>query len=79
MQDALIEFEGSAEIELVLLADAELSLARGDVTNSLSVLKSVPATSPLYFRARKQMADIYLNEQHDRIHELFRWTCKAAP
>ena len=66
MQDAINEFQNTPEEVRITIANAELSLARGDVEMSLGMLRNVSPDQPYYVQAREKMADIYLNHRKDK-------------
>eukprot|EP00736_Rhodelphis_marinus_P011266 Rmarinus@m.19544 len=66
MQDAINEFQGTAEEVRVTIANANLSLARGDVEGALQLLRAVPKDNPQYMKAKIRIAGIYLEQRHDR-------------
>merc|ERR1719239_679559 len=66
MQDAINEFQNTAEEVRILIANAELSLARGDVEMALGMLRNVQSNQPYFVEAREKMADIYLNHRKDK-------------
>ena len=66
MQDAINEFQGTAEEVRVMIANADLSLSRGDVEHALSMLRNVTPDQHYFVQAREKMADIYLNHRKDK-------------
>ncbi|XP_012939708.1 tetratricopeptide repeat protein 21B isoform X2 [Aplysia californica] len=66
MQDAINEFQGTPEEVRILIANAELSLARGDIEMALGMLRNITADQPYFVEAREKMADIYLNHRKDK-------------
>ncbi|KAL5010855.1 hypothetical protein ScPMuIL_013160 [Solemya velum] len=66
MQDAINEFEGSPEEVRITIANAELSLARGDTEMALGMLRNITPEQPYFVQAREKMADIYLNYRKDK-------------
>lgn len=66
MQDAINEFQGTPEEVRILIANAELSLARGDVEMALGMLRNITPDQPYFVEAREKMADIYLNHRKDK-------------
>ena len=43
-----------------MIANAEVSLASGDIKKAISILKGVTADSPYFSLSRKKLADVYL-------------------
>uniref|UniRef100_A0A914CEE5 Tetratricopeptide repeat protein 21B n=1 Tax=Acrobeloides nanus TaxID=290746 RepID=A0A914CEE5_9BILA len=66
MQQAVSLYTGKPEEHQLVLMNAQLRLQRGDVDGSLGVLQSVRPDQPNYQAARMKMAQIYLEEKHDR-------------
>ncbi|XP_076366451.1 LOW QUALITY PROTEIN: tetratricopeptide repeat protein 21B-like [Tachypleus tridentatus] len=66
MQDAINEFQGTPEAMRITIANADLSLARGDVEQALGILRNVEPEQPYYLQAREKMANIYLHHRKDR-------------
>ncbi|KAH9507420.1 Tetratricopeptide repeat protein 21B [Bulinus truncatus] len=66
MQDAINEFQGTPEEVCILIANADLTLARGDVEMALGMLRNITPDQPYFVEAREKMADIYLNHRKDK-------------
>lgn len=66
INEAVAEFQGTTEEVRVMLANCDLSLAKGDTSRALRKLRDIPADSPHYLRARMAMAQIYLKHKNDR-------------
>ncbi|XP_059173967.1 tetratricopeptide repeat protein 21B-like [Physella acuta] len=66
MQDAINEFQGTPEEVRILIANSDLSLARGDVEMALGMLRNITPEQPYFVEAREKMADIYLNHRKDK-------------
>ncbi|XP_041371664.1 tetratricopeptide repeat protein 21B-like [Gigantopelta aegis] len=66
MQDAINEFQGTAEEVRVMIANADLSLSRGDADHALSMLRNITPDQNYFVQAREKMADIYLNHRKDK-------------
>lgn len=66
MQDAINDFQGTPEEVRITIANAELSLARGDVEMALTMLRNISPGQPYFVQAREKMADIYLNHRKDK-------------
>nr|CAD7440821.1 unnamed protein product [Timema bartmani] len=81
MQDAIDTFQGTPEEGRVTVANANLSLSRGDVSISLELLQSIKPGQAYYIQARHKMADIHLNHRKDRraYAECFRELVLNAP
>nr|CAD7199018.1 unnamed protein product [Timema douglasi] len=81
MQDAIDAFKGTPEEGRVTVANANLSLSRGDVSISLELLQSIKPRQAYYIQARHKMADIHLNHRKDRraYAECFRELVVNAP
>eukprot|EP01137_Pigoraptor_chileana_P035464 Opistho-2@29514 len=65
MQDAINEFSRTAEEARVQIANAELSLARGDVDVALATLGGIGPDQPYFANAKAKMADIFLHQRRD--------------
>ena len=68
MDEAIKIFSGTSEEGNVLLTNAELSVAAGDIKKALSILKAVEPNSSYFVESRRIMADIYLKHMMDRRH-----------
>jgi len=68
MDEAIKTFSGTPEEGNVLMTNAELSVASGDIKKALSILKAVDSTSSYFVPSRKLMGDIYLKKMLDRRH-----------
>ncbi|KAK6970975.1 Tetratricopeptide repeat protein 21B [Biomphalaria glabrata] len=66
MQDAINEFQGTPEEVCILIANADLTLARGDVEMALGMLRNITPDQPYFVEAREKMANIYLNYRKDK-------------
>ncbi|XP_066301202.1 tetratricopeptide repeat protein 21B-like [Branchiostoma lanceolatum] len=66
MQDAINDFQGTPEEIRITIANADLSLNRGDIEMSLSMLRNITPEQPYYVQAKEKMADIYLNHRKDK-------------
>ncbi|XP_065054055.1 tetratricopeptide repeat protein 21B-like isoform X1 [Rhopilema esculentum] len=66
MQDAIHEFQGTPEETRVSIANAELSLARGDVEEALTTLRQISPEESYFVKAREKMAEIYLHHRKDK-------------
>ena len=65
MEDAIHEFANTPEEVRILIANADLSLARGDMEMALGMLRNITPKQPYFVEARQKMADIYLNHRKD--------------
>ncbi|XP_072174244.1 tetratricopeptide repeat protein 21B-like [Diadema setosum] len=66
MQDAINEFGGTPEEIRITIANADLSLARGDVEQALGMLRNITPEQSYFVKAREKMAEIYLNHRKDK-------------
>ncbi|KAM4626732.1 tetratricopeptide repeat protein 21B [Discoglossus pictus] len=66
LQDAINEFSGTPEELRLMIANAELTLAHGDVEQSLSMLRNISPEQPYFVQAKEKMADIYLQHRKDK-------------
>ena len=66
MQDAMNDFQGSAEEVRITIANADLSIARNDVESALTMLRNIGPNQPYFVEAREKMADIYLHHRKDK-------------
>ncbi|KAI8924973.1 hypothetical protein BC831DRAFT_463081 [Entophlyctis helioformis] len=66
MQEALRVFTGTPEEPRIIIANAETSIAKGDIETGLNILGSVRPDQPYYLDAKSRMADVYLKYKNDR-------------
>ncbi|CAI8036176.1 Tetratricopeptide repeat protein 21B [Geodia barretti] len=66
MQDAIHEFSGTSEEFRISIANADLSVERGDLEGALATLKTVTEDKSYFLQAKQKMADIYLVHRKDR-------------
>ena len=66
MKDALNRYTGTPEEEKLVLMNAQLRLQRGDIKGALDILQSIDSDQPNYQAVRMKMAQIYLEELHDK-------------
>ncbi|XP_043082785.1 tetratricopeptide repeat protein 21A isoform X2 [Puntigrus tetrazona] len=66
LQDAALHFKGSPEETRLVLANADLALARDDVDAAVDVLQNILPAESTYIQAREKMAHIYLERKHDK-------------
>ncbi|XP_053925201.1 tetratricopeptide repeat protein 21B isoform X2 [Cuculus canorus] len=66
LQDALNEFSGTPEELRVVIANADLAIAQGDVEQALTMLRNIIPEQPYFIQAKEKMADIYLQYRKDK-------------
>ncbi|KFZ59503.1 Tetratricopeptide repeat protein 21B, partial [Antrostomus carolinensis] len=66
LQDAINEFSGTPEELRVVIANAELAIAQGDVEQALTMLRNITPEQPYFVHAKEKMADIYLQYRRDK-------------
>ncbi|KAJ6650398.1 hypothetical protein lerEdw1_010111, partial [Lerista edwardsae] len=66
LQDAINEFSGTPEELRVMIANADLALAQGDVEEALTMLRNITSEQPYFVQAKEKMAEIYLEYRKDR-------------
>ncbi|KND02289.1 uncharacterized protein SPPG_02764 [Spizellomyces punctatus DAOM BR117] len=66
MQEAVQVFSGMPEQDRLVMAKAELALARGEVDAALNQLATITMDQPYFIEAKRQMADIYLKYKNDK-------------
>lgn len=66
MQDAINDFHGTAEEVRITIANADLSIARGDIEGAITMLRNIGPNQPYFVQAREKMADIYLHHRKDK-------------
>lgn len=66
LQDAIDEFSGTPEELRVVIANADLEIAQGDVEQALTMLRSITPEQPYFVQAKLKMADIYLQCRRDK-------------
>ncbi|XP_052716531.1 tetratricopeptide repeat protein 21B-like isoform X2 [Crassostrea angulata] len=66
MQDAINEFSGTAEEIRITIANADLSIARGDVEMAVTMLRNITTDQTYYVKSREKLADIYLHHKKDK-------------
>jgi tetratricopeptide repeat protein 21B len=67
MSAAIAMYEGKPEEHQLVLMNAQLRLQRGDADGAIRILESVQPDQPNFQMARVRMAQIYLEQKHDRI------------
>ena len=66
MQDAINEFQNTPNEIRIAIANADLSVARGDYESALVTLKKIEPDKPHYNQARKKLANIYFKHRKDK-------------
>ncbi|XP_053264599.1 tetratricopeptide repeat protein 21B isoform X3 [Podarcis raffonei] len=66
LQDAINEFSGTPEELRVMLANADLALAQGDVEAALTMLRNITPEQTYFVQVKEKMAEIYLEHRKDR-------------
>ncbi|XP_041896700.1 tetratricopeptide repeat protein 21B isoform X3 [Corvus kubaryi] len=66
IQDAINEFSGTPEELRVVIANADLAIAQGDVEHALTMLRNIAPEQPYFVQAKEKMADIYLQYRKDK-------------
>ncbi|XP_074729407.1 tetratricopeptide repeat protein 21B isoform X2 [Strix uralensis] len=66
LQDAINEFSGTPEELRVVIANADLAVAQGDVEQALTMLRNITPEQPYFVQAKEKMADIYLQYRKDK-------------
>ncbi|XP_072730053.1 tetratricopeptide repeat protein 21B isoform X5 [Ciconia boyciana] len=66
LQDAINEFSGTPEELRVVIANADLAIAQGDVEQALTMLRNITPEQPYFVQAKEKMADIYLQYRKDK-------------
>uniref|UniRef100_A0A8D0L119 Tetratricopeptide repeat domain 21B n=1 Tax=Sphenodon punctatus TaxID=8508 RepID=A0A8D0L119_SPHPU len=66
LQDAINEFSGTPEELRVMIANADLALAQGDVERALTMLRNVTPDQPYFVQVKERMAEIYLQYRKEK-------------
>ncbi|XP_039350644.1 tetratricopeptide repeat protein 21B isoform X4 [Mauremys reevesii] len=66
LQDAINEFTGTPEELRVVIANADLALAQGDIEQALTMLRNITYEQPYFVQAKEKMADIYLQYRKEK-------------
>nr|XP_047917295.1 tetratricopeptide repeat protein 21B isoform X2 [Anser cygnoides] len=66
LQDAINEFSGTPEEVRVMISNADLAVAQGDVEQALTVLRNITPEQPYFVQAKIKMADTYLHYRRDK-------------
>ena len=61
------EFAKSPESGRIIIANADLFLAQGNITKSLDLLSNIMPGQTYYLQAKTKMANIYLIHKKDRL------------
>jgi len=67
----------------IVIASADLALARGEVSEALDLLKDIRDDHPYYIQAKEKMANIYLKMRYEHIslsiymHEFWNYSHKS--
>jgi len=81
LQEAAERLRGAPEEGRVVIAQADLALARGNTNEALSLLGGIKSNQPYYFQARHKMADIHLRVRKDKraYAQVFRQLVEQNP
>ncbi|XP_063781238.1 tetratricopeptide repeat protein 21A [Pseudophryne corroboree] len=81
IQDAIHTFRGTPEEIRIIVANADMSLSKGDTEMALSMLRDVTPNQPYYIEVKKKMADIYLRYRKDKKLYIacYRELCEQLP
>ncbi|NXX88206.1 TT21B protein, partial [Centropus bengalensis] len=66
LQDAINEFSGTPEELRVMIATADLEIARGDAEQALTMLQNITSEESSFVQAKEKMAEIYLRCRKDK-------------
>ncbi|CAG9315664.1 unnamed protein product [Blepharisma stoltei] len=66
MAEAIGEFAGTSAEVIVVIANSEISLKKGDLKQALNILNGILPENPQYKEAKVAQADIYLNNMQNR-------------
>ncbi|KAM6332739.1 tetratricopeptide repeat protein 21B isoform 1-T1 [Podargus strigoides] len=66
LEDAINEFSGTPEELRVVIANADLAIAQGNVEQALTMLRNITPEQPYFVQAKEKMADIYLQYRTDK-------------
>ncbi|KAL9658433.1 hypothetical protein ABK040_005977 [Willaertia magna] len=66
IEQALEKFSNTDLSGRIMIANAKLSVSRKDFETALSILCSVPPTSPYFLKAKAETAIIHLNHRNDK-------------
>ncbi|KAM9307487.1 tetratricopeptide repeat protein 21A [Gastrophryne carolinensis] len=81
IQDAFNTFRGSPEEIRIIVANADMSLSKGDVESALVMLRDVTPDQPYYIDIKQKMAEIYLKSRKDEKLYIacYRELCEQLP
>lgn len=66
MAEAIGEFAGTSVEVLIVLANSEIALKKGDIKQALNILNGIPAESPNFKEAKLAQSEIYLSKMSNR-------------
>ncbi|KAF0296468.1 Tetratricopeptide repeat protein 21B [Amphibalanus amphitrite] len=66
MEEATLMFKGTGEEVRIIVANADLLLARNEVSAALGSLRNITPDQPYYLQSREKMAEIYFDYLKDR-------------
>lgn len=66
MGEAIGEFAGTSVEVIIVLANSEISLKKGDLKQALNILNGIPSDSPNFKEAKVAQSEIYLNHMSNR-------------
>ncbi|KAM5158028.1 tetratricopeptide repeat protein 21A [Mantella aurantiaca] len=66
IQDAVNAFRGTPEEIRIIVANADMSLSKGDAESALNMLRDVTPNQPYYIEVKQKMAEIYLKNRKDK-------------
>ncbi|XP_077347338.1 tetratricopeptide repeat protein 21A [Lithobates pipiens] len=66
IQDAVNAFRGTPEEIRIIIANADMSLSKGDIESALIMLGDVTPNQPYYIEVKQKMAEIYLKNRKDK-------------
>ncbi|XP_029461519.1 tetratricopeptide repeat protein 21B isoform X2 [Rhinatrema bivittatum] len=66
LQDAINEFSDTPEELRIMIANADLALAQGNIDQALNMLKNITPEQPYFVQAKAKMADIYLQHRKEK-------------
>jgi tetratricopeptide repeat protein 21B len=66
MAEAIGEFAGTSVEVIVVLANSEIALKKGDIKQALNILNGIPSDSPSFKDAKIAQSEIYLNKMSNR-------------
>ncbi|XP_072268672.1 tetratricopeptide repeat protein 21A [Pyxicephalus adspersus] len=66
IQDAVNAFRGTPEEVRIIVANADMSLSKGDAESALNMLRDITPNQPYYIEVKQKMAEIYLKNRKDK-------------